>query len=367
MPAPAFYRLLFRRIVFHWKVLFLVLGIAFGCVAALAAQTPSTATILHQAAALAASHHLEQANEMLSTLVQNEPQNAEAWQMLGTIQSEQQLYGDAMKSFASALAIHPHSTASQNGEIQAAIKNALALRAAGDQNGALAALVQAIKAVPNSTELLTDFGIQADAMKIYQDADHALTKAHKLDPENLTTLYALAHVELDEQDMPGAEKHLREYLQKRPKDATAHYGLGHLLHMLSQDNAAIVQLQRSIALQPDQTASYYELGVIALDRQKNQEAKAEFSHVLSMNPYHGGALTGMGILAFRSKDYKAASNYLSKAVLYAPDYIPAHRYYAMTLTHLGEKSQAAHQIEIAQALAARQSRLRHGYTLEKQP
>lgn len=330
----------------------------------LLAQTASAGSTLHRAEKLAANHHLEQANELLSTLVQKQPRNVEAWEKLGEIQIRQQLYPDATKSFAAVLAIRPGSKTAQSGEVQAAVKNALSLRASGDDNGALAALLDALKRVPKSPRLLTDFGILADEMHIYQNADQALTKAHRLDPSNMKTLYALAHVELDEQEMPLAEKHLRAYLKKRPDDATAHYGMGHLLHMMSQDDAAVVQLDRSIALDPHQIASYYELGVIALERQHDKKAEAEFKRVLTMNPYHGGALTGMGMVEFRSGHYHAAAKYLGEAVLYAPNYVTAHRYYAMTLDHLGEKTRAAQEMAEAQQLTARQGQLRHGYTLK---
>jgi tetratricopeptide (TPR) repeat protein len=350
----------------HGRALILALGFVLLTAPVMAAQSSSAASILSRAQTLAAAHQYEQANEALSALVQSEPQNALAWQQLGQVQLQQQLYGDAMRSFQDALAINPHAKASQQGEIHAAVQDALAIRAAGDQDDALAKLLEAIKVVPDSPELLTDFGIQADSMNIYQDADKALTKAHRLDPSNLKTLYALAHVELDEQNMPAAEKHLREYLQKRPDDATARYGLGHLLHMLSKDDEAITQLKRSIALQPQQIASYYELGVIALDRGNNTEAQSEFTHVLKLNPYHGGALTGMGQLAFRAANYQLAEKYLSQAVLYAPSYVPAHRYYAMTLMRLGKKSQASQQLAEAQSLTAQQQKLSHGYMLKNQ-
>lgn len=350
----------------YTRTLILALGLLLLASPLIAAQSSSTATTLARARALAANHHFEQANQALSALVQREPKNEQAWQQLGQVQIQQQLYGDAMKSFQAALAINPHAKASQEGEVHAAIQDALASRAAGDQDNALAKLLQALKFVPNSPELLTDFGIQADSMNIYHNADKALTKAHRLDPSNLKTLYALAHVELDEQNMPAAEKHLRAYLQQRPDDATAHYGLGHLLHMISQDDQAITQLKRSIALQPQQIASYYELGVIALDRGNSAEAQSEFTHVLKLNPYHGGALTGMGMLAFRARNYQLAEKYLSQAVLYAPSYVPAHRYYAMTLMRLGKKSQAAQQLAEAQSLTAQQQTLSHGYMLKHQ-
>lgn len=331
------------------------------------AQTPSAGAVVAQAQSLAESHHLHQANGLLTSFVQQEPGSANAWQELGTIQSEQQLYKDAMHSFAQALAIEPSLAASSKGEVHAAVARALSLRAGGHQNGALKCLMDGVRAVPDSPELLTDFGIQAYEMKIYEAADSALTKAHRLDPSNLKTLYALAHVELDEQHMQAAEKHLRAYLQARPGDASAHYGLGHLLHMMSQNDAAVAQLKRSIQLQPQQIASYYELGVIAMERQQSARAEAEFTHVLALNPEHGGALTGMGILLFRSHHYSQASSYLSKAVQYAPYYVTAHSYYAMTLMHLGKRSEAAEQMQKAQALTAQQNRLRTGYMLKKTP
>jgi len=350
----------------HAPKLILALGFALLASPLIAAQSSSTAAVLARARALAAAHHYEQANEALSALLQREPRNEQAWQQLGQVQSQQQLYGDAMKSFQAALAINPQAKTAQQGEVHSAIQDALASRAAGDQDDALAKLLQALKFAPDSIQLLTDFGIQADSMNIYHDADKALTKAHRLDPANLKTLYALAHVELDEQNMPAAEKHLRAYLQQRPDDATARYGLGHLLHMISQDDQAITQLKRSIALQPQQIASYYELGVIALDRNNRAEAQSEFAHVLKLNPYHGGALTGMGMLAIRAGNYQLAEKYLSQAVVYAPSYVPAHRYYAMTLLRLGKKSQARQQISEAQSLTAQQQKLSHGYTLKNQ-
>lgn len=259
------------------------------------------------------------------------------------------------------------AAAAQAGDAKTVISTALTQRNAGDENGALSCLMQGIKAQPDSVELLTDFGIQAMDMRLYQAADKALTHAHTLEPDNATTLYALARVELDEQNMTAAETHLRAYLKMRPDDASAHYGMGHLLHMLVQDDAARAELKRSIALQPRQTASYYELGDIDLEMREDAQAKAEYQTVLAFDPHHGGALTGMGILAYRAKDYTAAAKWLRSAVQYAPDYVKAHEYYAMTLAALGHKSEAKKESAQAQALMVKQSNLREGYFLKGSP
>ena len=318
---------------------------------------------LARARQLEAANRLEDANELLSEYVRRDPSDAAVFVELGRVQMRQRLTDDAMRSFGSALAIDPKLKAAQEGEVKAAVASALADRNAGDNDGALGCLVRALKVVPDSTELLLDFGIQADAMRIYQDAEKALTRARALAPEDAKILYALAHVQLDEQKMGEAEKNLRAYLKMRPDDASAHYGLGHLLHMMVRDDEAKAELERSIALAPRQTESYYELGEIALERHEAKAAAAEFGRVLAADPRHGGALTGMGIVALRAKNYVEAEKYLSEAVRDAPEYAEAHQYYGQALAHLGRREEAARETALAASLREQQDKLRHGYHL----
>ena len=77
----------------------------------------------------------------------------------------------------------------------------------------------------------------------------------------------------------------------------------------------------------------------------------------------GGALTGMGILAYRAKDYAGAEKYLQQAVLNAADYPTAHRYYAMLLERLGRQAEADRESELAKQLTEQQNQLSHGYAL----
>ncbi|HET9088182.1 MAG TPA: tetratricopeptide repeat protein [Acidobacteriaceae bacterium] len=272
----------------------------------------------------------------------------------------------AMGDFESVLSTDPANVAARRGEVKAAIAQALLQRSAGKMDAALATLVRAKQYFPNDPTILMDFGIQADSMGIFRDADAALRKAHQVAPSDAKILYALAHVEVDEQKMPQAEADLRAYLRMRPSDASARYGLGHLLHMMMRDDAAKRELKRSLALQPHQTESWYELGEIALDRHQNVEATKDFETVLQRDPVHGGALTGMGILAFHAKDYASAARYLSQAVVQAPDYPAAHRFYAMVLTRMGNKQQAEQEEERARTLTENQNQLQHGYTLLQQ-
>jgi tetratricopeptide (TPR) repeat protein len=321
------------------------------------APVPET---LERARQLIEAKELDKANLLLSDLSQKYPQNETVLMELGKVQLAQGLNDDALKSFEAVLGVHADSAPARDGEVKAAVAAALADRTVGIDGSALLYLIRARKFAPDSPELLFDFGVQAENMRIYRDADSALTKAHELAPEDAKILYALARVQLDEQKMTEAEANLRAYLAVRPNDATAHYGLGRLLHMLLRNDDARAELEQSLIMQPRQSASYYELGEIALEMHQTIEAKSDYEKVLELAPRHGGALTGMGILAFRAKDYAKADDYLKSAVLYASDYPRAHYYYAIVLARLGRQDESKTEAELATRLDEEQTKTSHG-------
>jgi tetratricopeptide (TPR) repeat protein len=322
-----------------------------------------TADRLREVDDLVKHHQLQEANALLMDLVQQNPKNLDALLKLGHVQLAMGLNDDALNSFEGALNLDRSVSEAREGEVKAAQAAALADSKAGLDGGALLILMRARKAVPDSPELLLDFGVQAERMRIFRDAEEALTKARGLAPDDMKILYALARVQLDEQKMPEAEANFRLYLKAKPDDPTAHYGLGHLLHMTSKDDEAKDELNRSIALQPRQSASYYELGEIALEQNQNDAARDSFAKTLALAPHHGGALTGMGVLAFRAKDYSSAEEYLKSATQYAADYPKAHHYYALVLAKLGRIEESRREADRATELDKQETKLIHGNTM----
>ena len=92
------------------------------------------------------------------------------------------------------------------------------------------------------------------------------------------------------------------------------------MEVAQRTTEARAEFERSIQLEPAQTESYYELGQIELEVQHDSQAAPLFEKVLARDATHGGALAGMGIIAFRSKDYAQAEQYLARAEKTAPDY-----------------------------------------------
>ena len=80
-------------------------------------------------------------------------------------------------------------------------------------------------------QLLLELGIQLNELGNAAGAVDVLKTAQKLQPDGLQISYALARAEFSKQDMAAAESGFRAYLEKRPGDPTAHFGLGRVLEL----------------------------------------------------------------------------------------------------------------------------------------
>ncbi len=273
---------------------------------------------------------------------------------LGNMLLSQHRYPEAMEHYEAILSLNMHDEEARRNELAASVALALQARREGNQEAALGCLQHAREYLPDDPTLLTDLGIQAQFVHQLPLAQEVLVNALKLKPGDLTATYALARVETDRQQFPSAEAHMREYLQAKPDDATAHFGLGHLLYMEQRLEEARTEFQTSIELQPAQSESYYQLGQMDLDAHRDAESRLLFEKTLKRDAHHGGALTGMGIVSYRAKEFAIARDQLMAAVQSSPDYQPAHYYLGLTLARLGDKEASDRELTLATQLAAAQ-------------
>jgi len=355
-----------------------------------AAQGPAieSAAVLRQAKVLRANHQLEAAVHVLDSFLSKKPEDADALALLAQIRLDQgntsaaenlliralasspnspvanitlgQLMlekhrdPEAMDRFETVLDIDLRDEEARQGELAAATELAVSARRDDRPDAALKVLEHARTKLPDDPRLLLDLGIQAMEMGLLPEAKVSLETARKLDASNPEILYALARVETKEQHFQLAEIDLRAYLSRRPEDASAHFGLGKLLEVEQRSKEAKAEFEHSIQMQPAQTESYYELGQLELEIQHDAQAAPLFEKVLARDPTHGGALTGMGIIAFRSKEYANAEQYLARAEKIAPDYQPAHYYRGLALARLGQKDESHRELQTAAELDRKQ-------------
>jgi|SRR5579883_224876 tetratricopeptide (TPR) repeat protein len=260
-----------------------------------------------------------------------------------------------MDAYEVVLKAHPQDAGARKGEVETGIAEALSARKAGKNDLALAYLLRAKYWVPDDVELLRDTGVLEEAMKLDHDADATLAEAQRLRPDDLKTLYAIARVKMDLNQMQASEDAWKKYLAARPEDASAHYGHGLLLQMLQRTDEAWAEFQKSVELQPAQSESYYRLGEIARNAGDAAQARQFYLKAIANDPAHAGAWTGLGILAFQAKQYQEAEDDLDKAVQYAPDFQTARYYHGLTLAKLGRKEESAKEMALAVHLADEQN------------
>jgi tetratricopeptide (TPR) repeat protein len=294
------------------------------------------------------------AKELLTKALASSPNSPAANVTLGRLMLEEHRDPEAMDRFETVLAIDLRDEEAREGELAAATELAISARRESRPDAALKVLEHARTRLPNNPKLLLELGIQATEMGLLPEARDSLQAARKLDAGDPDVLYALGRLEMVQQHLQAAESDLRAYLAKRPDDASAHFGLGKVLEAAQRTTEARGEFERSIQLKPAQTESYYELGQLELEVQHDAQAAPLFQKVLARDATHGGALTGMGIIAFRSKDYAQAEQYLAGAEKTAPGYQPAHYYRGLALARLGQKDESQRELQIANELDQKQ-------------
>lgn len=314
-------------------------------------STSNPDNLTQQAQVLLEKNQPAPAEHLLNQALALSPNHPAANLTLGQLQLAQHRYPEAMDRFETVLATDLRNPAARSGELTAATQLALDTGKAGHPAAAFLCLQHAREHLPDDPTLLLDLGILAEQLHQLPIAQDTLEASLKLRSDDPQTLYALSRVELDREHFADSERHLRAYLATYPKDATAHFGLGHLLQMQQHIDDAKAEFERSLALQPLQTESFYQLGQIALDAGQPDTAKPLFAKTLARDPHHGGALTGLGILAYRQKDFAVARTQLTEAITSSPDYQPAHYYLGLTLARLGETEASTRELKIATDLA----------------
>jgi len=290
------------------------------------------------------------AEEFFRKAIAADPNHMPAWRGLGLLLLKMQRYPEALETFEGGLKRSPRDGALHQGEVRTAIVLAETQLQAQDNEGALISLLRANKFVSDDADLLTKLGILEDRMKIFHDADIALKRSLALRENDPATLYALAHLKVDQQIPAEAAVYMQLYLALKPDDASAHYGMGRILRLSAKPDEAAVEYEESIALRPEQTESYYELAEMAVDANHEDKAEPLLKKVLERDPKHGGAFTEMGVIAFRRKDYAQAEQYLKSAIAAVPQYGSAHYQYALTLSKMGRKEEAQREFSAANAL-----------------
>jgi Flp pilus assembly protein TadD len=144
-------------------------------------------------------------------ILQIEPQNAEALNLLGVITSVTERTDEAVVHFQNAVR--------QDGNEASFFSNlGAALRSTGDVRRAILAFEKAAEIGPNSLSVMNNLGVLYRETGDFNRAEHYLLRAAQFYPENPFPHFNLAELYISREDYNTALEHLKRYVALVPLD-----------------------------------------------------------------------------------------------------------------------------------------------------
>jgi len=110
---------------------------------------------------------------------------------------------------------------------------------------------------------------------------------------------------------------------------------------------ALAQIDVAIARHPNHAEYHAALAWFQLEHDDPSLARAGFDRAIAVNPYEMLANYGLGMLAYKDKDWEAAAGYFLNAMAAQPDR-PETMYYLSLVRHRqGDNERALHWMEKA--------------------
>ncbi len=125
------------------------------------------------------------------------------------------------------------------------------------------------------------------AQKKTADAEREYRRELQISPEHIPAILALADLELDKNDVTGAETLARKAVYLAPKDSEAHEVFGRVLMAKGQNAASARELETAKELAPDSALVRSQLAMVYSRLGRTEAAKAEAAAFLRLKSKEG--------------------------------------------------------------------------------
>ena len=210
--------------------------------------------------------------------------NAEAFDLIGTIEEKQGHSAEAERKFEQAARREP-----ANEDYRFDYGNALVQH--GKLNEAITVLRAAVSDLPKSARLHTGLGSALYLSGEYEDAAQELLKAVGLEPNSATVYFLLGKAyDSAKRFQPAIEDAFKAYLKTTPRDPWAFYHYATIQYERSKADGrndyseATTSLIQALRLNPNFAEARAQLGLIALDQGHTQQGIRSLEKANSLDP-----------------------------------------------------------------------------------
>ncbi len=302
----------------------------------------------------AVRHHqqgrLAEAEALYRQIVQHDPRNAAAWNLLGVLAGQMNRNDVAIDLIRRAMAIEPDNAghhcnlgnvllaAGRADEAIDAYRNAIALQpryvgaiynlgnawmAQQRFEDAATAYRAVIDLSPGSSEAHSNLGNALNSLGRVDEAIAAHRQAVALSPQSTDAHYNLAVALQERKQFAEAESSYRRAIELHPDFAIAWNNLGNALKRLGRFDEAIAAYRRAIQIDANFAEAHNNLGNSLRDRMQLTEAMSSYATALSIKPDFADALNNRAnVFRVQGKLDDAIAS-LNAALRIKPDLIDA--------------------------------------------
>lgn len=183
----------------------------------------------------------------------------------------------------------------------------------------------------------------------YTQAEEALKKADRLEPDNYKITWNRALVKQKTEGDAAAMPFYEKTLKLKPDYAPAAFNLGVAAYRLKRPDTAEQMFTRALAIQQEYAEAHYMLGKLYSDEDKVGKAIAAYRKAVAEDPKHFASWKNLGICYSRGQQYKEAWEAMHRAIELKPDDDGALAYGAGYLKKLGRDKEASELYQKASA------------------
>jgi predicted O-linked N-acetylglucosamine transferase (SPINDLY family) len=265
---------------------------------------------------LALKHHqrgeLPQAEAIYRQVLQKDPSNSDALNLLGVIAYQAGKNDDAVELIKQAISVNPGVPDFYNN-----LGNAL--RLLGKVDEAVSAFRQALSLSPRFAEALNNLGLALRDQGRSDEAVRTLRKALKINSDLPDAHNTLGMALLDQGKNEDAIRCFRHAVRLRPEYAEAFNNLGLALKVQGKAEDALRCYRDALRLNPGLAEAHNNLGTIHREAGRYQDAAACYQEALRLNPTMVEAHSNLGALCHEQGLLQEAAGHYERALALKPD------------------------------------------------
>ncbi|MBU08625.1 MAG: hypothetical protein CME13_11730 [Gemmatimonadetes bacterium] len=210
---------------------------------------------------------------------------------------------------------------------------------------AIAVFQSELKKTPTSAPLYALLARAFNANEQLQDAVGAYERCLELDPDDGDSRVQLAILLTRLDQLPKAEQHLREAVQRQPRLAAAHRILGRIHYREARYDQAAEAYQVAVDVDPQFAIAWSDLGQAETRRGNLEAAEGAYRQAIGADTTDAAYRDGLGFVLFKRREYTAAAEQLEHALRMDPLHARSHFNLGNTYLRLGRRQEGQRLLE----------------------